>query len=137
LYKNNIRDSRTFGKVYGRVTPGETYTLDKLAQHMSEHNTPYSQGVIQGIMTDMVNCIKELLLDGNSVKIDNLAIFKAKVMTSPADTYDKFDCGSNVKGTKLTIYATGKSSIKEMSKDATYALSKYSQSLRGGDQPEP
>ena len=135
LYKNMIRDSRTYGKVYGRVTPGEQYTLDKLAKHMSEHNTPYSKGVIKGIMTDMVSCIKELLLDGNSVKINDLAIFKAKVETSPADTYDKFDCGTNVKGVKLIIYATGEATRAAMSRDATCKLSKYSESLRTPEEP--
>jgi nucleoid DNA-binding protein len=136
LYKNTIRDSRTFGKVYGRITPGEMFSLEKLAKHMSEHNTPYSKGVIKGIMTDMVSCIKELLLDGNSVKIDDLAIFKAKVNTTPADTYDKFDCGSNVKSVSLAILATGSSTRANMTKDATVGLSKYSQSLRE-EQPEP
>ncbi len=141
LYKNTITDSKTYGKIYGRVTPGEQYTLEKLALHMSQHNTPYSQGVIKGIMTDMVSCIKELLLDGNSVKIDNLAIFKAKVNTSPADNYAKFDCGSNVKSISLNIIASGNCTRSVLTKDATVSLSKYSQSLRdnsdGGDDVQP
>ena len=42
---------------------------------MSKHNSPYSGGVIKGVLSDMVDCIKELLLDGKCVKIDDLAIF--------------------------------------------------------------
>ena len=65
----------------------------------------------------------------------NLAIFKAKVQTSPADTYDKFDCGTNVKGTTLTIYATGEAAAAAMTRDSTYKLSKYSESLRTPEEP--
>ncbi len=137
LYKNTITDSKTYGKIYGRVTPGEMYSLDKLADHMSQHNTPYSKGVIKGIMTDMVSCMRHLLLDGHSIKIDDLAIFKAKVMTSPADSYEKFDCGSNVRGVKLSIYATGESARAALSGDATTQLSKYSESLRNSTGVQP
>jgi len=31
---------------------------------MSNHNTPFSKGAIKGMLTDMVVCIKELLLEG-------------------------------------------------------------------------
>ena len=42
---------------------------------MSNHNTPYSSGVIKGVLADMVSCTKELILDGKNVKLDDLAIF--------------------------------------------------------------
>ena len=45
---------------------------------MSNHNTPYSKGAIMGMLTDMVGCIKELLLEGKNVKIADLAIFLLK-----------------------------------------------------------
>ncbi len=40
---------------------------------MSNHNTPYSSGVIKGVLADMVSCTKELILDGKNVKLDELA----------------------------------------------------------------
>ena len=55
----------------------EPIGVEQLAKHMSEHNMPYSQGVIKGILTDMVSCIKELMLMGQPVKLADLAIFKA------------------------------------------------------------
>ncbi len=53
----------------------ETFDIEKLAKHMSNHNTPYSSGVIKGVLADMVSCTKELILDGKNVKLDDLAIF--------------------------------------------------------------
>jgi len=67
------------GKYYPRVEYKETISLVKLAKHMHQHNTVYSKGVIIGVLSDMVSCIKELCLDGNVVKIDDLGLFKATV----------------------------------------------------------
>ena len=61
------------GKWFARAVSDETFDLAKLAEHMSKHNSPYSSGVIKGVLTDMVDCIKELLLDGKNVKLDDLA----------------------------------------------------------------
>lgn len=48
---------------------------------MSNHNTPYSSGVIKGVLADMVSCTKELILDGKNVKLDDLAIFSVGIVS--------------------------------------------------------
>lgn len=53
----------------------ETVGLDGLSEHMSNHNTPFSAGAIKGMLTDMIGCIKEILLQGKNVKLPDLAIF--------------------------------------------------------------
>ena len=89
LYRNNNSESVYFGKVYGRVENASPIGIDELAQHMSEHNTPYSKGIIKGILTDMAACIKELMLMGQPVKLADLAIFKATVEANGLDVlYD-------------------------------------------------
>ena len=75
LKQNKNRNSPAFGKYFAYPVIEETVTLDGLAEHMSNHNTPYSKGAIKGMLTDMVSCIKELLLEGKNVKIADLAIF--------------------------------------------------------------
>ena len=67
------------GKWYARVEPKEQYDLSKLADHMHDHNAAFSEGLIVGVLTDMVKCIHHLVLSGCSVKIPNLGIFKATV----------------------------------------------------------
>lgn len=61
--------------------------IDDLAQHMSDHNTPFSKGVIKGILTDFVNCVREQALLGRRIRIDGLALFKLGVSTKDADTF--------------------------------------------------
>ena len=64
LKQNNNEDSRVYGKWFAYPVIEETLNLDGLADHMSNHNSPFSKGTIKGLLTDMVNCIKEELLDG-------------------------------------------------------------------------
>ena len=78
IYQNQQKKGVNAGKWFARAVSDETFDLTKLAEHMSKHNSPYSSGVIKGVLTDMVDCIKELLLDGKSVKIDDLAGMRLK-----------------------------------------------------------
>ena len=72
----------------------ETVDIKGLAAHMASHNTPYSTGAIHGMLKDMVNCTKELLLDGKNVKIDDLAIFSVGLHTTGAPTADDFNANT-------------------------------------------
>lgn len=76
------------GKWYIRVVSDETIDLKGLAKHMASHNSGFSRGQINGILTDMCTCIKEILLDGKNVKIDDLAIFSLGVSCKGSDTAD-------------------------------------------------
>lgn len=106
----------------------EQLSIAEIAQHMHEHNTPFTAGTIEGLLKDFVQCVHEQLLNGNSVKIDNLAIFRLAVESnafkSPGDVDpstarigvragigeaeadDKMKPA--VKSVKLTATATGK-----------------------------
>ena len=70
LQQIKITGNKCFGKWFAKNVVEETIDLDGLAGHMSNHNSPYSKGVIKGLLTDMIGCIKELLLEGKNVKID-------------------------------------------------------------------
>ncbi len=117
---NNPTIESTFNKWYPRVKVDETVDLQGLAAHMSTHNSPFSAGVIQGLMTDMVDCIKELLLEGKNVKLDNLAIFSVGIQTKKgADKAEDFSISENIRGVKLRARATGKLSNQRLNLDAT------------------
>ncbi len=118
-YQNKNQESRAYGKWFGRaVTLGKTVTLEDLAEHMAQHNTPYSEGVIKGVLTDMVNCIRELVLEGKSVKIPNLCIFSAGIQTKGADNAEDFTAATNVVSAYLKARSTGRFTRDEVTKKA-------------------
>ena len=106
------------GKWYGRAVPLETVDLDGLAKHMANHNTPYSEGCIRGVLRDMADCIKELLLDGKNVKLNELAIFSVSLQTIGANTASEFTAARNIKGVRLNARATG--SFTSIKTEITY-----------------
>ncbi len=118
-YQNKNQESRAYGKWFGRaVTLGKTVTLEDLAEHMAQHNTPYSEGVIKGVLTDMVNCIRELVLEGKSVKIPNLCIFSAGIQTKGAANAEDFTAATNVVSAYLKARSTGRFTREEVTKKA-------------------
>ena len=120
LKKNKNSKSAAFGKYFAYPVIEETVTLDGLAEHMSSHNTPYSKGAIKGMLTDMVSCIKELLLEGKNVKIADLAIFSLGIKNNGgAVSEDVFTVSKNIKGVKLRARATGELIAKSLNLEAT------------------
>jgi len=119
LKQNKTSLERMKDKWYPVAVSTETIDLDALAKHMSLHNTPFSKGAIRGILTDMVSCIKELILEGKSVKIDDLAIFSASIKSRMVDNPSDFSVVNDVKGVKMRALATGELSRKAISLEAS------------------
>ena len=120
LKQNKNSKSAAFGKWFAYPVIEETVTLDGLAEHMSSHNTPYSKGAIMGMLTDMVSCIKELLLEGKNVKIADLAIFSLGIKNSGgATSEDTFTVSKNIKGVKLRARATGELITRTLNLEAS------------------
>ena len=138
-YQNQSKNTAAYGKWYGRaVTLGKTVELDDLAKHMAEHNTPYSTGAIKGVLTDMVSCIRELVLEGKSVKLPDLAIFSAGVQSTAAETSEAFTTQKNIKSVYMRARATGGFTRDELSKAGNVTelpknYTDYSSSEDGGD----
>ena len=70
------------GLWYARPLIEDTFDTERLAKHMANHNTPYSEGLIKGVLTGIVS---------------------RKGAASAAD----FTLADNVKGLKLRARATG------------------------------
>ena len=142
------------GKYYARVSYKQTMTVQDMAHHMSEHNTMFSEGSITGILIDFVKCVREMVLMGNTVKIDNLAIFKATVEANGLETlYDPEQdkvasasigtlpegakTGAAVKVIKLLAQSTGDFTREELKKDVKLSWSDKTNAeiaaAKGGD----
>ena len=122
------------GKLYARVDYKESLGIEDMARHMAEHNTAFSEGLITGILIDFVKCVREMVLNGNTVKIRNLAIFKATVEANALETLYDADAdkvatatigalkegdktGPAVKVVKLLAQSTGEFTRDELKKD--------------------
>ena len=120
LKQNKNSKSAAYGKFFAYPVIEETIDLDALAEHMSSHNTPFSKGAINGMLTDMVSCIKELLLEGKNVKIADLAIFSLGIKNkSGAASPEEFAVTKHIKGVKLRARATGELTTTSLNLEAS------------------
>ena len=110
-------ESEYNNQYYAKATYDEVIDLDGLVVHMANHNTPFSQGTISGVLKDMVSCIRELLLDSKKVKLDDLAIFALGLKGSFAETEEDFSVNENIKGARITARGTGEFSSKQLALD--------------------
>ena len=137
LYLSKVTESsetEMAGKMYARVSYKQTMDLHDMAHHMAEHNTAFSEGLIVGVLTDFVKCTREMVLNGNTVKVGNLAIFKATVESNGLEVlYDAQSdkvasatmgtlkegekTGAAVKAIKLLAQSTGDFTRDELKKD--------------------
>lgn len=118
IYENKNKKSAGYKKFYARAVSEETIDLRQLADYMATHNVPFSKGCIYGVLRDMVACIKEIIIDGKNVKIDDLAIFSAGLRTSGAETLEGFNPAKNIKSIKLRSRATGVLRTPKLTGDA-------------------
>ena len=137
LYLSKVSESsetEQAGKYYARVSYKQTLGIQDMARHMAEHNTIFSEGSILGVLTDFVHCVREMVLNGNTVKIDNLAIIKATVTANGLETLydasadktasatlgtlkDGDKTGPAIKVIKLLAQSTGDFTREELKKD--------------------
>ena len=82
----------------------ETVDLALLADHIKEHGSSFSKGTIYGVLTDMVECITELLRGGYGVLIDGLGKFGVSLQSDGVDADEVEDfTASNITGVNLTF----------------------------------
>ena len=148
------------GKYYPRVEYKGTMSTLQLAKHMSEHTTSFSKGEINGMLTDLVSCIKELCLLGYVVKIEDLGLFKASVegngLTLKPGAKVSAGVGQQrsddelaadiskqqaaISAVKIIMQATGETCMSEMTRAATTSFTSKTKalvkSLTGSDAEE-
>lgn len=106
-------------KWYGRAVQDGMVEFEDFVTHMSEHNSPYSRGVIHGVLTDMLDCLKEMVLDGKSVRFGDLGIFSIGISSLPADTREDWTA-AQVKGVHLIVRNTKTWSNAELRKKVAF-----------------
>ena len=99
--------------------------------HISSHNSPYSRGTVHGVMMDMLDCLKELILDGKSVRLGDLGLFSIGMSSRGEVSRDKVTSAS-VEGIHLLVKNTknwSNSELKKLCKITAY-------DARGGEETD-
>ena len=95
VYKNDIKNSESvmYGKWYARLKSTETLSMAKMAKHISEHGSVFTEDVVEGVLKKFKTCLLEMLLDSKKVKIGGLGTFylTAECQKGGADKEEDFN----------------------------------------------
>ena len=77
LRKNTIPESDMYGRYYPEAESKETLTTKGFAKHVSEHGgTLVNYEFMQLVLASIVKCLKEMMSQGQPVKLDGLGTFR-------------------------------------------------------------
>ena len=93
VYQNKNDQNAAYGKYYGRIVHTETLNTHKLARHIAEHGSVYTEDVVAGVLTKAESCIVEMLLESKKIKLEGLGTFylMAQNKKGGAPSLDKFN----------------------------------------------
>ena len=101
VYKNDIKDSESvmYGKWYARLKSVETMSMAKLAKHISEHGSVFTEDVVEGVMKKFKTCLLEMLLESKKVKVAGLGTFylTCECQKGGADKEEDFNVKEHLK----------------------------------------
>ena len=88
--KSNPSEKNSELKVFGSLQQRETVDLRTLAKHIREHGSSFSVGTLQGVLSDMVECTRELLKQGYSVNFEGLMRLFVTANSQGVDSAEEF-----------------------------------------------
>ena len=132
---NNPKMANAYKRYYAFPVVEDTIDLAGLAKHMENHNTGFSEAMCTGVIKAMVKCIKEMILDGKNVKIDDLAIFSCGIKNNcGSETEEQFTVKDNIQCVKLRARATGTLNRSNLNLEAS--LRRVSRQKTDGSTPD-
>ena len=122
---------------YATAVSDREMNFEDFVTHISEHNSPYSRGTIHGVLMDTLDCLKELILDGKSVRFSDLGLFSIGMTSRGEETREKVTAAS-VQGVHLIVRNTKNWSNAELKKlTKIVAYDEYVASEGGGTAGNP
>ena len=97
----NSKNADMNGKVYAKAVATETLSFQDFIDHIISHGSVYDRGTVQGIMFQMVDCMKELMLDSKKVWLGDLGTFYLSLKNQSAEDERSFNIAENVVGVRV------------------------------------
>ena len=98
-FKNKVQQSKWYAKV---VSTGEIHT-DELAT-IIESNTTFKKGEVQGLITELVDELKQQLSDGKTVVLDGFGRFHLTVESDLVAQQTDFNIHQHIRRIKCKFY---------------------------------
>lgn len=117
-YQNKNKKSAAYGKWYARSVH-ELMDFDEFITHMAAHHCVFSEATIRGVLIETEICLRELLLDGKAIRLDELGIFALGLTTEGKEKTEDFTA-SAIKNVGMNLYLGRRFRARQLLKDAKF-----------------
>ena len=107
-------------KAYATAQYSEVMDISQFSEHIASHGCVYQRADIGAILTMAVDCMRELLLGGQKIRLGDLGDFAISINSSGAEMAAEYNPAIHIK--KLNVnWSPGKRFINLL-KEATFNL---------------
>jgi len=119
-YKMKNTASRVYGMWFARAVH-ELMDFDEFIEHMAKHHCVFSEATIRGVLIEMEICLRELLLEGKAVRLDELGIFALGLGCKKGgeESADKFTADS-IDSVHMNLYLGRRFRARNLYEDARF-----------------
>lgn len=86
----NPIDAEAPQKAYAKAQISEIVSFGKFVKHIADHNGVFTRGTVKGVISDMCECLVEMLLEGKKVQLAELGNFWISLTSEGAESLKKF-----------------------------------------------
>ena len=87
----NPRNKEEDPKYYASPQVTDLVTLDEFARHISDHNSKYNRADVSAVLTQTVDCLREMLMEGKKIQLGDLGSFSIGLNSKGALTAEMFN----------------------------------------------
>ena len=116
----NPREKEMPHKYYACAQVSETVSMTDFCRHIASHGSVYSRADIMSVLTQTVDCIREMLLDGKKIELGDLGAFYISLSSKGTLTAEEFNPNIHIKNVKV-IWSPG-SDFKNILGSASFNL---------------
>ena len=86
----NPMDADAVQKAYAKPQTSEIMPFAKFVKHIADHNGVFTRGTVKGVISDMCECLVEMLMEGKKVQLAELGNFWISLTSEGAENLKKF-----------------------------------------------
>lgn len=91
----NPQNKEAAPKAFAKAQVSEVMSFRGFVQHIADHGG-HKRGTVKGVLSDMCECLVEMLLEGKKVQLDELGDFWLSLTSTGAENCQKFTA-ANIK----------------------------------------
>lgn len=116
----NPRDREAAPKFYASPQVSENISMEEFCRHIASHGSVYGRADIQSVLTQAVDCMREMLLDGKKIELGDLGEFNIGFSSKGTETADDFNPVHHIKS--VHVNWTPGNTFLDLKQAATFNL---------------